>query len=196
VLEAACRQQAQWVREGIAHGRMAVNVSAIQFRQPSFLTTVSQTLERTGLDPRFLELELTESVVFRGIEGGLEKLTALNKLGVTFAIDDFGTGQSNLSYLSQFPIQHLKIDRSFVKGIPADKENAALARAIVSMGHSLGMTIVAEGVETREQAEYLQSMWCDEAQGFYYSRPLAPEDCVAFLRGETPRRNPAAPEGI
>ena len=196
VLEAACRQQAQWVREGIAHGRMAVNVSAIQFRQPSFLTTVSQTLERTGLDPRFLELELTESVVFRGIEGGLEKLTALNKLGVTIAIDDFGTGQSNLSYLSQFPIQHLKIDRSFVKGIPADKENAALARAIVSMGHSLGMTIVAEGVETREQAEYLQSMWCDEAQGFYYSRPLAPEDCVAFLRGETPRRNPAAPEGI
>jgi EAL domain-containing protein (putative c-di-GMP-specific phosphodiesterase class I) len=194
VLERACEQQAQWVREGIAHGRMAVNVSAVQFRRPSFLGTVIQTLERTGLDPRYLELELTENVVLRGVDGVHEKLTALNKLGVIFAIDDFGTGQSNLSYLRQFPIHHLKIDQSFVKGIPADKENGAIAQAIISMGHSLGLTVVAEGVETRAQAEYLQSMWCDEAQGFYYSRPLLPADCVAFLRCE-PRLNPSAPEG-
>jgi EAL domain-containing protein (putative c-di-GMP-specific phosphodiesterase class I) len=195
VLETACRQQAQWVREGIAPGRMAVNVSAVQFRQPAFFGTVSQTLERTGLDPRYLELELTESIVLRGVDGVREKLTELNKLGVTFAIDDFGTGQSNLSYLTQFPIHHLKIDQSFVRGIPADKENGAITQAIVSMGHSLGLTVVAEGVETVAQAEYLQSLWCDEAQGFYYSRPLFPADCGAFLRCETARPNPPAPEG-
>jgi diguanylate cyclase (GGDEF)-like protein len=195
VLERACEQQAQWVREGIAHGRMAVNVSAVQFRQSAFLGTVGQTLARTGLDPRYLELELTENVILRGIDGVREKLTALNKLGVTFAIDDFGTGQSNLSYLRQFPIHHLKIDQSFVMGIPADKENGAITQAIISMSHSLGLTVIAEGVEIRSQAEYLQSTWCDEAQGFYYSRPLLPADCVAFLRCETPRLKSAAPEG-
>jgi EAL domain-containing protein (putative c-di-GMP-specific phosphodiesterase class I) len=195
VLETGCRQQAQWVREGLAHGRMAVNVSAVQLRQPSFLGTVVQTLERMGLDPRRFELELTESVLVRGIDGVREKLTELNKLGVTIAIDDFGTGQSNLSYLAQFPIHHLKIDQSFVRGIPANKKNGAITQAIVSMGHSLGLTVIAEGVETKTQAEYLQSLWCDEAQGFYYSRPLLPADCVAFLRGETPSVNLAAPEG-
>jgi diguanylate cyclase (GGDEF)-like protein/PAS domain S-box-containing protein len=195
VLETACRQQAQWVREGVAHGRMAVNVSAVQFRQPSLLGTVGRTLERTGLDPRCLELELTESIVLRGADGVGEKLTELNKLGVTLAIDDFGTGQSNLSYLTQFPIHRLKIDQSFVRGIPADKKNGAITQAIISMGHSLGLTVIAEGVETEAQAEYLQSLWCDEAQGHYYSRPLYPADCGAFLRCETPRPNPAAPEG-
>ena len=195
VLEAACRQQAQWVREGIAHGRMAVNVSAMQFRRPAFLGAVSQALEQAGLEPRYLEVELTESVISRGIDGVYEKMTALNKSGVRFAIDDFGTGQSNLGYLRQFPIHHLKIDQSFVKGIPGDKKNGAITQAIISMGHSLGLTVVAEGVETREQAEYLQSMWCDEAQGFYYSRPLSPADCVEFLRRETQRLNLPAPEG-
>jgi EAL domain-containing protein (putative c-di-GMP-specific phosphodiesterase class I) len=182
VLEAACRQQAQWVRAGIARGRMAVNVSAIQFRQPIFLGTLVETLAQTGLEPRYLELELTESVVMHGIESVRAKLVALDNLGVSLAIDDFGIGQSNLSYLKLFPIHRLKIDRSFIIGLPVDKENGALAQAIVSMGHALGISVLAEGVETEAQAEFLQSLCCDDAQGFLYSQPSFPADCAEFLR--------------
>jgi len=186
VLEAACRQQAQWVREGIAHGRMAINISAVQLRRPDFLDTVVHTLERTGLDPCQLEMELTESTVMLGVDGILETLVGLDKLGVSLAIDDFGTGQSNLSNLKQFPIRRVKIDRSFISGLPDDTKSGALAQAIIGMGHALGMKVIAEGIETREQAEYLQSMWCDDAQGFFYSRPLMPADCADLLRSEQP----------
>ena len=182
VLEAACRQQAQWVRAGIARGRMAVNISAVELRRPDFFDTVVQTLERTGLDPGQLEMELTESVVMQGVDGILEKLIALDKLGVSLAIDDFGTGQSNLGNLKQFPIRRLKIDRSFIGGLPNDAKSGALAQAIIGMGHALGMKVIAEGIETREQAEYLQSMWCDHAQGFFYSLPVVPADCEDLLR--------------
>jgi EAL domain-containing protein (putative c-di-GMP-specific phosphodiesterase class I) len=194
VLEAACRQQAQWVRDGIAHGRMAVNVSAVQLRQPAFFDTVVRALERAGLDPAQLEMELTESVVVHGTDGIFEKLEILDKLGVTLAIDDFGTGQSNLSYLKLFPIRRVKIDRSFIRGLPEDTKNGALTQAIIGMGHALGMNVIAEGIETREQAEYLQSMWCDEAQGFLYSQPLLAADCADLLRIGQPLMDFPTPE--
>jgi diguanylate cyclase (GGDEF)-like protein/PAS domain S-box-containing protein len=187
VLDAACLQQAKWVREGTVRGRIAVNVSALQFRRQDFLISVAQTLERTGLDPRYLELELTESAVMQGIDIVREKLTRLNELGVKLAIDDFGTGQSSLSYLKQFPIHRLKIDQSFVAGLPGDKDDAAITQAVISMGHSLGLNVIAEGIETLAQADYLKSMKCDDAQGFFYSRPLLPTDLVAFLRSEERR---------
>jgi EAL domain-containing protein (putative c-di-GMP-specific phosphodiesterase class I) len=175
------------LRDGVARGRMAVNISAIQLRHPAFVDTVVRALERAGINPYNLEIELTESVVMHGIDGVVSKLASLDKLGVTLAIDDFGTGQSNLSYLKQFPIRRLKIDRSFITGLPWDTQNGALTQAIISMGHALGMNVIAEGIETREQAEHLQSMWCDDAQGFLYSRPLSSADCADFLRNEKSR---------
>ena len=190
VLEAACMQQAKWVREGVARGRVAVNVSALQFRRQDFLTGVVQTLERSGLEARYLELELTESTVMQGIDIVLEKLTRLNELGVKLAIDDFGTGQSSLSYLKRFPIHRLKIDQSFVAGLPEDKDDAAITQAVISLGHSLCLNVIAEGIETLAQADYLKSLKCDDAQGFFYSRPLFPDDFVALLRSEEPRQSP------
>ncbi len=184
VLETACRQQAQWVQEGIARGPVAVNVSSLQFRQPAFVVTVMKILKQTGLEPHYLELEVTESIVMYGTDVVRAKLMSLAKLGVKFAIDDFGTGYSNLSYLKKFPIHRLKIDLSFISGLPGDKESGAIAQAIISMGHSLGLNVIAEGVETEAQAEYLQSLRCDDAQGILYSRPLLPVDCAAFLRSD------------
>jgi EAL domain-containing protein (putative c-di-GMP-specific phosphodiesterase class I) len=180
VLEAACRQQAQWLREGLVFGRVAANVSALQFRQQDFFANVVKTLERSGLDPHYLELELTESAVMHGIDIVLEKLRRLSELGVKLAIDDFGTGQSSLSYLKRFPIHRLKVDQSFVAGLPEDKEDAAITQAVISLGHSLGLNVIAEGVETPSQADYLKSLMCDDAQGFFYSRPLFPGDFAAF----------------
>jgi len=182
VLAGACHQQARWVREGIARGPIGVNVSATQFRQPGFVQGVMLALERAGLAPEQLELEVTESVVMHGVDIAREKLAALDALGVSLAIDDFGTGYSSLSYLKQFPLDRLKIDRSFVSGLPEDKESGAIAQAIISMGRSLDLKVIAEGIETPEQAAYLASMGCDEGQGFLYSRPLTAEDCAAFLQ--------------
>jgi EAL domain-containing protein (putative c-di-GMP-specific phosphodiesterase class I) len=189
VLEAACLQRAQWLREGLEFGRVAVNVSALQFRRQDFLANVVQALDRSGLEARCLELELTESAVMQGIDIVLDKLTRLNGLGVKLVIDDFGTGQSSLSYLKQFPIQGLKIDQSFVAGLPEDKDDAAITQAVVSLGHSLGLSVIAEGIETLAQADYLKSLKCDDAQGFFYSRPLFPADFVAFLRSEERRQS-------
>ena len=196
VLEAACLQQAQWVREGIAHGAMAVNVSAPQFRQPAFVATVMQILAQTGLEPGHLELEVTESIVMQGTDVVREKLMSLARLGVKFAIDDFGTGYSNLSYLKRFPIHRLKIDQSFISALPGDKESRAIVQAVVSMGHSLGLKVIAEGVETEAQAEFLQALQCDDAQGFLYARPLLPADCAAFLRSDGWPAEGPVPQGM
>lgn len=196
VLEAACLQQAQWVREGIAHGTMAVNVSAPQFRQPSFVATVMQILAQTGLEPGHLELEVTESIVMQGTDVVCEKLMSLARLGVKFAIDDFGTGYSNLSYLKRFPLYRLKIDQSFINALPGDKESRAIVQAVVSMGHSLGLKVLAEGVEIEAQAEFLHALQCDDAQGFLYAFPLLSADCAAFLRGEGRPADGSVPQGV
>jgi EAL domain-containing protein (putative c-di-GMP-specific phosphodiesterase class I) len=141
-------------------------------------------------------MELTESAVMHGIESVREKLISLDKMRVRFAIDDFGTGQSNLSYLKQFPIHRLKIDRSFISGLPDDKENGAITQAVISMGHALGLNVIAEGIETQAQAEYLRSMWCDEAQGFLYSKPLLPADCIEFLLNEKLQKHSSIADGV
>jgi len=182
VMETACRQHAEWVAQGLAVGSMAVNVSAYQFRQPGFVESVAAALERAGLPPGRLELEVTESVVMQGVMEVLVKLEALQRLGVRLAIDDFGTGYSSLSYLRQFPVHRLKIDQSFTQRLPDDRGSEAIAQAIISMGHSLGMDALAEGVETAAQAERLQSLWCDTAQGYHYAKPLPAEAFADYLR--------------
>lgn len=181
VLESACKQHVRWVSEGLIKGTMAVNISAQQFRQADFCDRVSDVLLRTGLKPDLLELEVTESVVMHGIDQVLHKLNILRGLGVTLAIDDFGTGYSSLSYLKQFPLHRLKIDQSFTWGLPVDMESSAIAEAIIQMGHSLGLDVLAEGIETRDQVANLQSLGCDAGQGFLYAKPLAAEACEEYL---------------
>lgn len=155
-------------------GRLAVsvNVSPIQLMHPGFVDSVRAVLAESGLPPQRLVLEITESQLMPEGEAGLRPLAEIHALGVAIAIDDFGTGYSSLSYLNRFPAHHLKIDRSFIRELPDDKAAAAITRAIVAMGHSLGMRIVAEGVETAAQADFLQGIWCDAGQGYLYSAPL------------------------
>ncbi|MBA4741978.1 MAG: EAL domain-containing protein [Azoarcus sp.] len=181
-MEAACRQHAKWLDEGIVAGTMAVNVSALQFQQKDFVDTVSAVLERSGLPAHALELEVTESVVMRGIDEVLEKLHRLDALGIQVAIDDFGTGYSSLSYLRQFPIDRLKIDQSFIRGLPADRESAAIVQAVVALGHSLALDVLAEGVETDEQADYLRGIGCNAGQGYLFARPVEADACARLLR--------------
>jgi diguanylate cyclase (GGDEF)-like protein len=182
VLATACRQQAAWLAEGLMAGIIAVNVSAHQFRQADFAETVTATLASSGLSAGHLELEVTESALMHGVEDTLRKLGQLDRLGVKLSIDDFGTGYSSLSYLKQFPVYRLKIDQSFTRGLPDDTESAAIAQAVISMGHSLGLNVLAEGVETPAQEERLRAMWCDAAQGYLYSKPVPADAYAAFLR--------------
>jgi EAL domain-containing protein (putative c-di-GMP-specific phosphodiesterase class I) len=182
VLETACRQQAAWLAEGLTAGVIAVNVSAHQFRQAEFAETVAATLASSRLPAEHLELEVTESAVMQGVEDTLRKLGQLARLGVKLSIDDFGTGYSSLSYLKQFPVYRLKIDQSFTRGLPEDSQSGAIAQAVISMGHSLGLNVLAEGVETTAQEEHLRALWCDAAQGYLYSKPVPADAYVAFLR--------------
>ncbi len=182
VMEQACAQYACWVSQGLAKGALAVNISAHQFRQTDFCDLVSDVLLRTGLKPDFLELEVTEGVVMEGIDQVLDKLSTLRESGVTLSIDDFGTGYSSLNYLKRFPLHRLKIDQSFVRGLPGDQESGAIAQAIIQMGHSLGLDVLAEGIETSEEEEYLQALGCDAGQGYLYAKPLSAGDCEEYLR--------------
>lgn len=178
----ACRQHAEWLAAGLIEGTMAVNVSALQFRQNDFVAAVSRVLESTGLPPENLEIEVTESVVMRGVDEVREKLDALDRLGVKLAIDDFGTGYSSLSYLKQFPLDRLKVDQSFTRGLPEDRESAAIVQAIIGLARSLGLDVLAEGIETEGQAEHLRAMFCDAGQGYLYARPMDGKACAEFLR--------------
>lgn len=185
-METACLDHARWINEGLIDGTMAVNVSALQFRQGDFVDSVSQVLASTGLSPDRLEIEVTESIVMRGIDEVRAKLNALDALGVKLAIDDFGTGYSSLSYLKQFPIYRLKVDQSFTRGLPDDRESAAITQAIIGLARSLGLDVLAEGVETEAQATLLRSMFCDAGQGYLYARPMAAEDCTVYLQAHRP----------
>jgi len=184
VLQAACRQARQWQDTELPGMRMSVNLSARQFRDPDLVGRVERVLTETGLDPVFLELEITESTVMHDSEAAIGTLRALKKLGVTLSVDDFGTGYSSLSYLKLFPIDVLKIDRSFVCDVTTDPDDAAIVRAIVTLAHSLGLTVVAEGVEEVAQAAFLRHVKCNELQGYYFSRPLPAEAVERLLRGE------------
>lgn len=178
VMKTAMRQAAAWNNQQQCL-RISVNVSALQFQQPDFVENIARELHESQLGPDCIELELTESILIRDVEETLKKLASLAALGVKMSIDDFGTGYSSLSYLKRFPINKLKIDRSFVMHLPDDESDVAIVTAIISMAHALRLKVIAEGVETEEQKKLLQSLNCDEVQGFLYARALTAEDFEA-----------------
>jgi diguanylate cyclase (GGDEF)-like protein/PAS domain S-box-containing protein len=182
LLEAACRQAVSWRNLGLPLTPLTVNVSPRQFLQDDMVATVAGILERTGIDPTLLQLEVTETALMTDSSGVLERMDALADMGVSFSLDDFGTGYSSLSHLSRFPIRTIKVDKSFVSGIPDDARQAAIVNAVIAMSHQLGINVVAEGVEAARQGEFLREAGCDMAQGFYYSHPLAADACAEILR--------------
>lgn len=195
VLREACRQVMEWRSRGMPPIHVAVNVSARQLRQRSFVDTVDAVLRETGLEARYLELELTESIFVDHAVDNLRMLTRLAEMGVSLAIDDFGTGHSSLSYLSNFSPRTLKIDRSFLVEAPDGADNCAIARAIIALGHGMGLHVVAEGVETEAQADFLRGYGCDQMQGYLLSRPQPPEKIEPWLRARVqPEPMPWVPE--
>ena len=180
VLGAACRQAKTWLDAGLEMGEIAVNISALQFRQPQFAESVKAVLLETGLPAERLELEITETTVMMSADSSAKVLVELKKMGVKLAIDDFGTGYSSLSYLRRFPVDRLKIDRSFVADIESDPDAASLVASIVSLGGTLGLQLVAEGVENAAQADFLRDRQCQRGQGFHFSRPVSAEAVVAL----------------
>ncbi len=180
VLRTAAAQSRSWIDAGFPPLCMTVNISAHQFQQPSFIQTVKGILKDTGLDPSYLDIEITESTAMRDIDRSVPHLKGLHELGISLSIDDFGTGYSSLNYLKRFPVHKLKIDKSFIHGITEDRNDQAIVRAVIAMGHNLGMTVIAEGVETKEQYEFLKTADCDEVQGFLFSEPV-PADQVRML---------------
>ncbi len=181
VLRTSCFQSKCWQDAGLEPLRLSVNFSALQFQQPRFISIVAEILKETNLDPRWLELELTESSVMKDPEQAIEKLHELKLMGIKVAIDDFGTGYSSLNYLKRFPIDTLKIDRSFVSDVCKDPHDTAIVRAIITLGHALDLTVIAEGVETGEQLEYLSELECDVVQGFLFSKSLSIADFGELL---------------
>src|SRR6202011_1322125 len=182
VLREACRQARSWQDAGLPPLPIAVNVSAVEFRDKGFVQGVRTILAETGLEARYLELELTEGVLMDDAESTAAVLQELKTMGVHLAVDDFGTGYSSLSYLRQFPIDVLKIDQSFVHQISANPDDSSIVSAIINMGKSLKQLVVAEGIETKEQREYLQTQSCAEGQGYLFSRPLAAAQFAQLLQ--------------
>jgi len=182
VLREACKQARAWRNAGLPLGSMAVNISAMEFRDDGFLENVFATLKDTGLNADALELELTESVLMKRAESAAAVLKTLRDSGVQIAIDDFGTGYSSLSYLRKFPIDALKIDQSFVRQITTAPVDTTIVTAVISMGRSLKLRVVAEGVETQEELAFLQTQHCDEAQGYFFSRPVLAAQFAELLK--------------
>jgi diguanylate cyclase (GGDEF)-like protein len=186
VMREACRQTRAWVDAGLPAMTVAVNVSAMEFRDENFLENLFSTLGDTGVDPKSLVVELTESVLMKHAEAAASVLQAVRQVGIRVAIDDFGTGYSSLGYLRRFPLDALKIDQSFVRQISIAGEDTAIVTAVIGMARSLKLRIIAEGVETLEQLEFLQAHHCDEAQGYYFSRPVPAEQFARLLRSGIP----------
>jgi EAL domain-containing protein (putative c-di-GMP-specific phosphodiesterase class I) len=181
VLRAACLQSKSWQDAGLDPVRMAVNLSARQFQHPKLVETIARILKDTALDPRFLELELTEGSVMKDPDEAIGRLHELKAMGLQISIDDFGTGYSSLNYLKRFPISRLKIDQSFVSEIHTDSDDAAIVTAIITLAHALKLTVIAEGVETNEQLEFLSLLNCDEVQGYLFGKPLSAEEFTELL---------------
>jgi diguanylate cyclase (GGDEF)-like protein/PAS domain S-box-containing protein len=181
VLEEACRQAATWAAAGIADLRMSVNVSPIQFRRGTVHKAVASAVSKAGISPKLLDIELTESILLGDVEDVVAQLHALRDLGVGLSLDDFGTGYSSFSYVRDFPLDRLKIDRSFVQGLASNHSDLAIVRTIIDLGHILGLHVVAEGVETASQLMLLQADGCDEAQGLYFSEPLSADRFFELL---------------
>jgi EAL domain-containing protein (putative c-di-GMP-specific phosphodiesterase class I) len=185
VVREACRQASAWRAAGLPSVRVAVNLSATQFRQGNLLEMIRSALEDAALDPRFLEVELTETAVMTDPEESIMILEQLSKMGVLVSVDDFGTGYSSMSYLRRFPIDKLKIDRGFISEIMSRPDDASIVRAIVSLAHSLRLKVVAEGVETNEQLNFLIALGCDQYQGYHYSPALQSADFEGLLRNSS-----------
>lgn len=185
VLRTACTQNRRWQDENLIRVPIAVNLSALQFYQRDIRDCIAQVLQQSGLEPRYLELEITESTAMRDIEATVHTLNELKQMGILISIDDFGTGYSSLSYLKRFPIDKLKIDQSFVRDINTDVDDAAIVQTIIGMGHSLRLTVIAEGVETMDQLTFLKYKGCDEVQGYYFSKPLPAEGFAKYVSKHT-----------
>lgn len=187
VLDSACQQLAAWSRNhATAHWTLAVNVSAAQLAQPGFVESVKKALLHSQAPATQLKLELTESMLANDVEGIITKMMDIKALGVNFSLDDFGTGYSSLSYLKRLPLSQLKIDKSFVRDVLTDPSDAVIARTVVALGHSLGLTVIAEGVETPEQRDALAAMQCDAFQGYFFGRPVPPEALMAGVAIQLP----------
>ncbi|HAF44598.1 MAG: hypothetical protein A2100_04575 [Sideroxydans sp. GWF2_59_14] len=182
VLRTACAQLVQWQQAGLKDFTLSVNLSIRQLRQPTLGELVRNVLAECGLEPGYLELEITEGIMMGDNKIALSFLDEMNELGVKLSIDDFGTGFSSLNYLKKLPVHKLKIDQSFVRDIETDESDAAIIRSIIALGHRLNLRVIAEGVETQEQLDFLRIRGCDEIQGYFYSRPLSPEAAASFIR--------------
>ncbi|HEY9735847.1 MAG TPA: EAL domain-containing protein, partial [Trichocoleus sp.] len=181
VLQQACRQMQIWHKQGLPPIQVSVNLSSVQFNQPHLAQTIAATLEQVGLSASALELEITETALMQDAAAAIAILADFKAQGLKIAIDDFGTGYSSLSYLKQFPIDTLKIDTCFVRGVTADPKNRAILTAVIQMAHDLQLTVVAEGVETEAELVLLESYRCDIAQGYYIGRPMPADQFETFL---------------
>ena len=192
VLKTACLQNVVWQQEGLRKVRMTVNVSSQQLYRGNLVDAVERTLRETGLEPKWLELELTESLTLDDSETTVRIMRDLRRIGVSISLDDFGTGWSSLSYLRRFPIDRIKIDRSFMRDVASEPAAKAVVNGILNLGRNLGVDCVAEGVETRQQLDYLQRQKCAEMQGFLYSPALQPAECAVLL-GSAKARSASVP---
>jgi EAL domain-containing protein (putative c-di-GMP-specific phosphodiesterase class I) len=189
ILRTACLKIRYWNRSGAMPVRVSVNISARQFNEPDFIDKVDRILQETGIDPKHLEMEITESVIMGNVEEAIMTLIDLKVRGINLAIDDFGTGYSSLSYLQKFPITHLKIDRSFVTDVCSNDQSAEIASSIIALAQNMHLKVIAEGVETKEQMQFFREKGCDEAQGYLFSRPVPPEELEESFLGEAAARN-------
>ena len=186
VLNAGCMRLREWHDLGYSRLRIAVNVSPRQFQQPDFVADVIRAIGESGILPSCLDIEITESSAMQDLEGTVEKLRELQRLGVRISLDDFGTGFASLNHLRRFPLNRIKLDQSFVQELPGNPDHCALARAVITMAHTLRLRIVGEGVETAEQLAFLRDEGCDEVQGYFVSKPLeAPEFRALLERGSS-----------
>jgi len=186
VLDAACEQLRRWsMQTGMEHLRLAVNISQLQFRQENFVAQVQGLIDRHQVDPRLLELELTESMLVEDLPGIIVKMTTLRARGVTFSLDDFGTGFSSLNNLKRLPLNNLKIDQSFVRDVLTDHSDASIARTIIALGHDLGLSVIAEGVETQQQRQFLLDCGCQYFQGYLYSRAVPMVEFNQFVANQS-----------
>ncbi|MEQ9640186.1 MAG: EAL domain-containing protein [Alphaproteobacteria bacterium] len=186
VLRESCKQAKGWQNAGLGDLRVSVNLSPVDFKRPDLIALMNRILTESGLQAKYLHLEITEGMVMSGIDSAIETLSALSALGIELSIDDFGTGYSSMNYLKQFPVGGLKIDQSFVRDILVNRQDASITKAIIKVGHSLNLKVIAEGVETREQMDFLRLRACDEVQGYWISRPLAPEQFAEFVAKHEP----------
>jgi EAL domain-containing protein (putative c-di-GMP-specific phosphodiesterase class I) len=186
VLRQACLQNVAWQKAGFPELCVAVNLSPRQFSEEHLLADITAILAETGLDPKLLELEITEGMLMQNIERSIEVLSALRKIGVKLAIDDFGTGYSSLAHLKRFPLDIIKGDRSFIRDLGDDAGDRGITEAIIAMGKTLSLTVIAEGVENKEQLDFLEAHECDEFQGFYFSKAVSADDFTKLLEMHRP----------